>query len=161
MNERTHLFIKIYLSHVILERDDVGCVWEISRRRGQTAILTQQYFFLILAGLLNHASLRVQALCLELVLTPLASYLQLTFSKYPNSQPIASGHDVIHTPVSFTLWGLSWQLWLTYPLRTNEDCTQCLCTWTKSRIVQSPTKLNAKIPLTKNDLYKKNHSVII
>ena len=31
---------------------------------------------------------------------------QLTcFSKYPNSQPIASGHDVIHTPVSFPIWG--------------------------------------------------------
>ena len=26
MNERTHFFIKIYLSHFILERVDVGCV---------------------------------------------------------------------------------------------------------------------------------------
>ena len=39
MNERTHFFIKIYLSHFILERVDVGCVWEMSWRRGQTAIL--------------------------------------------------------------------------------------------------------------------------
>ena len=30
MNERTHFFIKIYLSHFILERVDVGCVWEVS-----------------------------------------------------------------------------------------------------------------------------------
>ena len=30
-------------------------------RRGQTAILTQQYFFLILAGLLNRGSLRAQS----------------------------------------------------------------------------------------------------
>ena len=32
-----------------------------------------------------------------------------------------------------------------------------LLTW----IVQSPTKLNDKIKLTKNDQYKKNHSLII
>ena len=58
---------------------------------------------------------------------------------------IASGHDVIHTPASFPIWGLLWQLWLSYPLRTSVNCTQCLCTWTKSQIVQSPTKLNHKI----------------
>ena len=40
MNEQTHFFIKIYLSHFILERVDVGCVWEVSSRREQTAILT-------------------------------------------------------------------------------------------------------------------------
>ena len=33
MNERTHFFIKVYLSHFILERVDVGCVWEVSWRR--------------------------------------------------------------------------------------------------------------------------------
>ena len=145
MNERTHFFIKIYLSHFILKRVDVGCVWEMCWRQGQTAILTQQYFFLILAGLLNRGSLRIQ--------NPLSAtgsqfgILSPTdcFSKYPNSQPIVSRHDVIHTPVSFPIWGLLWQLWLSYPLRTSVDCTQCLCTWTKSRIVQSPTKLNDKI----------------
>ena len=61
MNERTYFFIKISLSHFILERVDVGCVWDMSWRRGQTAILTQQYFFLILAGLLNRGSLRAQS----------------------------------------------------------------------------------------------------
>ena len=31
---------------------------------------------------------------------------QLTsFSKSPNSQPIASEHDIIHTPVTFPIWG--------------------------------------------------------
>ena len=30
MKERTHLFIKIYLSHFIPERVDVGCVWDHS-----------------------------------------------------------------------------------------------------------------------------------
>ena len=56
MNERTHFFIKIYLSHFILERVDVGCVWEMSCRRGQTATYWPKFFwpwhhfFLILAG---------------------------------------------------------------------------------------------------------------
>ena len=27
------------------------------------------------------------------------------FQKLPNSQPISSGHDVIHTPASFPVWG--------------------------------------------------------
>ena len=41
MSERTHFFIKIYLSHFILERVDAGCVWEMRWRWGQTVILTQ------------------------------------------------------------------------------------------------------------------------
>ena len=38
MKEQTHFFIKIYLSHFILERVYVDCVWEMSWRRGQTVI---------------------------------------------------------------------------------------------------------------------------
>ena len=72
-----------------------------------------------------------------------------SFSKYPNSQPIAFGHDVIHTPVSFPIWGfyydIYYDMWLSYPLRASMNCTQCVCTCTKSRIVQSPTKPNDKI----------------
>ena len=45
MNERSHFFIKIYLSYFILERVDVGCEWEVSWRRGHTAILTQSSSF--------------------------------------------------------------------------------------------------------------------
>ena len=37
MNEQTHFFIKKYVSHFIPESVDVGCVWEVSCRRGQTA----------------------------------------------------------------------------------------------------------------------------
>ena len=78
--------------------------------------------------------------------TRLQSCTQLTcLSKYPNSHPMASRHDVIHAPVSFPIWGLLWKLWLSYPLRASVNCAQWLCTWTKSRIVQSPTKLNDKI----------------
>ena len=53
MNERTHFFIKIYLSHFILERVDVGCVWEVSWRRGQTATYWPQVL-LTIAALLSH-----------------------------------------------------------------------------------------------------------
>ena len=28
------------------------------------------------------------------------------FQNLPNSQPISSGHDVIHTPAPFPVWGL-------------------------------------------------------
>ena len=53
MNERTHFFIKIYLSHFILERVDVGCVWGVSWRQGQDCyILTQ--VLLTIAALLSH-----------------------------------------------------------------------------------------------------------
>ena len=51
---------------------------------------------------------------------------QLTcFSKFPNSQPISSGHDIIHTPAPFPIWDLLWQLWLSYPLHVSVNCTQC------------------------------------
>ena len=53
MNERTHFFIKIYLSHFILERFDVGCVWEVSWRWGQTATYWPQVL-LTIAALLSH-----------------------------------------------------------------------------------------------------------
>ena len=38
---------------------------------------------------------------------------------------IASGHDVIQTLALFPIWGLLWQLWLLYPLRTSVSCAQC------------------------------------
>ena len=77
--------------------------------------------------------------------SPTVEYPTDVFLKSPNYQPIASGHDVIHTPASFPILGLLWQLWLSYPLCPRVNCTQYLCTWTKSQIVQSPTKLNDKI----------------
>ena len=53
MNERTHFFIKIYLSHFILERVDVGRVWEVSWRRRQTATYWPKVL-LAIAALLSH-----------------------------------------------------------------------------------------------------------
>ena len=50
-----------------------------------------------------------------------------------------------HPSHIFYLGFLLWHLWLSYPLRTSVNCTQCVCTCTKSRIVQSPTKPNDKI----------------
>ena len=38
---------------------------------------------------------------------------------------IASGYYVIHTPVSFPIWGLLWQLWLSYSLCSSVNFTQC------------------------------------
>ena len=53
MNEWTQFFIKIYLSHFILKRVDVGCVWEVSWRRGQTATYWPKVL-LTIAALLSH-----------------------------------------------------------------------------------------------------------
>ena len=49
MNERTRFFIKIYLSLFIFEMFDVGCVWETSWRRGQTATYWPQVILTIAA----------------------------------------------------------------------------------------------------------------
>ena len=76
MNERTHFFIKIYLSHFILEKVDVGCVWEVSWRRGQTSTYWPKVL-LTIAGLLSHLGWGCstvghwgpKALCLPLALT--------------------------------------------------------------------------------------------
>ena len=59
MNERTHFFIKIFLSLFILERVDVGYVWEVSWRRGQTATYWPQVL-LTIAALLSHSGWAAQ-----------------------------------------------------------------------------------------------------
>ena len=59
MNERTNFFIKIYLSHFILERVDVGCVWEVSWRRGQTATYWPKVL-LTIAALISHSGWAAQ-----------------------------------------------------------------------------------------------------
>ena len=50
-----------------------------------------------------------------------------------------------HPSLISNLGFLLWHLWLSYPMRTSVNCTHCVCTYTKSRIVQSPTKPNDKI----------------
>ena len=86
MNERTHFFIKIYLSHFILERVDAGCVWEVSWRRGQTATYWPQVL-LTIAALLSYSGWAAQpwvtedpklSVCFRLSLRHLVSnWLQL------------------------------------------------------------------------------------
>ena len=59
MNERTHFFIKKSLSHFILKTVDVGCVCEVSWRRGQTATYWPQVL-LTIAALLPYSSWAAQ-----------------------------------------------------------------------------------------------------
>ena len=87
MNERKHFFRKniplTLYSRKGCESVDVGYVWGMSWKRRQTAtywpkvLLTIAALLLHSAGLLNRGLLRAHALCLELVLTPRVSYLQL------------------------------------------------------------------------------------
>ena len=60
MNERTHFFIKIYLPLFILERVDVGCVWEVNWRRGQTATYWPKVL-LTIAALISHSGWATQS----------------------------------------------------------------------------------------------------
>ena len=61
MNERTRFFIKKkYLSLFILERVDVGCVWEVSWRRRQTATYWPQVLLVTIAALLSHSGWAAQ-----------------------------------------------------------------------------------------------------
>ena len=57
---------------------------------------------------------------------------------------IASGHDVIHTPASFFIW-VFMTIVIAISFAHERKLYPMLCTWTKSRIVQSPTKVNDKI----------------
>ena len=71
---------------------------------------------------------------------------QLTlFQNLQILRTITFGHDAIHTPAPFPIWGFLWQWWLSYPLRTSIKLYPISVPWTKSRIIQSPTKLNDKI----------------
>ena len=61
----------------------------------------------------------------------LSSNLNCLFFFFQNtqeSQPIASGHDVIHIPSHISYPGfLLWHLWLSHPPRTSVNtCTQCV-----------------------------------
>ena len=69
----------------------------------------------------------------------------LFFKIFKFSGPLLPGMMSFTLQPSSPIWGLLWQLWLSYPLCMSIKLYQCLCTWTKSRIVQSPTKLNYKI----------------
>ena len=59
MNERTCFFIKIYLSHFIIERVDVSTVWEVSWRLGKTATHWLQVL-LTIAALPSHSGWAAQ-----------------------------------------------------------------------------------------------------
>ena len=83
MNERTHFFIKIYLSHTILERVDVGRVWEESWRRRQTATNWTQVL-LTIAALLSHSGRAAQPWATE-GLKPSVCKLILTLTSCPST----------------------------------------------------------------------------
>ena len=98
-----HFFRKIYLSHFILERVDIGYVRGVSWKRNRLQhidpkfLWLQQHFFLVLLECSTGGHRRPQALCLELVLTASNSncnWLQLKPS-------VAPGYIIVwHPPAS-------------------------------------------------------------
>ena len=121
MNERTHFFIKIYLSHFILERVDVSCVWEMSRRQDQIAILTpssSDYSSTSSSSWLGCSSVGhwgPKAPCLLLALNS-ASCLQLTLTPIDSSRLYPGYIFVWHPtasavlPLIYTGVSLDWRL---------------------------------------------------
>ena len=76
----------------------------------------------------------------------------LSFQNPQILRTISSGHGVIHTQASFHVWGLLWQIWLSYPFRAGVRLHQMTMHLdSETRVVQSLTKVNEKIQLTKND----------
>ena len=106
MNERTHFFIKIYLSHFILERVDVSCVWEVSWRRGQTVTYWPKVL-LTIAALLSHSGWAAQPQALSLqadshagIWPPNWLQLQLELTDWPKLS-VAPGYIIVwHPPAS-------------------------------------------------------------
>ena len=147
MNEWTHFFIKIYLSPFILEK---GWCWLCERDELETGTDCNIDPAILLSHLGWVAQLWVTegpkpSVCHWLSILHLVSnwlFFKKKIPKFSAHRFWAWRHS--HSSL-FSIWGLLWQLWLSYPLHVSVDCTQCLCTWTKSRIVQSPTKLNDKI----------------
>ena len=105
MNEWTPFFIKIYLSHFILKRVDVGCAWVVSWRWGQTATYWSKVL-LTIAALLLHSGWAAQPWVTEgckpsvcKLILMLASYLQLNCN-WPKPS-LAPGYIIVsHPPAS-------------------------------------------------------------
>ena len=69
-----------------------------------------------------------------------------SFSKSSNSQDHLFGYDVIHTPAQCSCLGVYYDNSRERKTVPNDYASEFL-----TRIVQSPTKLNDKIKVTKND----------
>ena len=124
MNEQIHFFIRIYLSqHFILERVDVGCVWEVSWRQGQTTTYWPQVL-LTIAALLSYSGWAAQPWVTE-GRKPLVCKLILTLASCPPtdsnwnwSKPsVEPGYIIVlHPPASavppliYTGASLDWRL---------------------------------------------------
>ena len=78
---------------------------------------------------------------------------QLTLFQNPQIlRTISSGDDVIHTPATFPVWGFIMTIVIVISFaRERKTATKDYAPELLTRIVQSPTKLNDKIWLTKND----------
>ena len=108
-----------------------------SQHHGQNSTLWQRTLFSApmaetqLSSCLAHSQLPTSTVCLNgrqpncLPTWPKVNFQLPLFQNLQILRTIASRHDVIHTPASLPIWGLLWQLWLSYPLCTSVNCTQC------------------------------------
>ncbi len=108
MNEWIHFFIKIYLSHFILEWV-MFLVWEVSWRRGQTTILTQ--VLLTIEALLSHPGWAAQPWVTEGP-SPLSGSCSHSASilSPTDSSRLCPGYILVWRPPSsaYLHWCISW-----------------------------------------------------
>ena len=91
-NERTNtLLYKKYTSHTLFERVDVGCVWEVSWRWGQTATCWPKVL-LTIAALLSHSGWAAQPWVTE-GRKPSVCKLILTLASCPQLTPTGTWTD--------------------------------------------------------------------
>ena len=85
------------------------------------------------------------------------SQLPTFFQNHQESQPIASGHDVIHIPSLISFWGFYCDICVCHilPTRAWTPALMSAPTYALSRKVLSLTKPKDKIYKTKNDNIKK------
>ena len=87
----------------------------------------------------------------QIALSNSKSQLTAFIQNHKESQPITSGHDIIHIPIS-SLGFLLWHLWLSHPPPVRLNTCVNVCTYhALSRKVLSLTKPKDKIYKMKND----------
>ena len=141
-------FLKVYANHTMLNQRAAHLVMfkisvcrDLQRPKTQLYLPTAEYPTTTLNGRISTTSSTV-----KIQLSSSTVRIQLTLFKILNSQdhlfwawchPHSSPISCLR--VYYDKW------WLSYPLCTSVNCTKWLCTWTDTRMVQSPTKLNDKI----------------
>ena len=116
-------FLKVFCNHTMLTTHQCS-VHLMVQSQFLNIIVGPQLLNIIVGPQLQLSAIEADnpTVCLH---GPISTFQQSLFQNIQILRTIASGHDIIHTPASFPIWGLLWQLWLLYPLHASVNCTHC------------------------------------